>query len=257
MFHFLQAVILGIVEGITEFLPISSTGHMVLVADVLHITETDFVKSFEVIIQLGAILAVLLLYWKKLLLNGKIFLRVSAAFIPTAILGLLLYSRIKHYLLGNASVVLWSLLIGGIVMIAFERMRGTRQATTTSLENITYKQAMIIGVFQSIAFIPGVSRSAATIVGGLSLGIARDTIVEFSFLLAIPTMVAATGLDIIKSSHSFASGEVRLLVVGLIAAFVAALVSIKFLLRYLKNHTLVPFGVYRIIIALFGMFLLV
>ena len=104
MFHFLQAVILGIVEGITEFLPISSTGHMVLVADVLHITETDFVKSFEVIIQLGAILAVVLLYWKKLFLNGKIFLSVSAAFIPTAILGLLLYSRIKHYLLGNASI---------------------------------------------------------------------------------------------------------------------------------------------------------
>ena len=256
MFHFLQAVILGIVEGVTEFLPISSTGHMVLAAHLLHITETDFVKSFEVIIQLGAIAAVVLLYWKKLFLNGKIFLRVSAAFIPTAILGLLLYSKIKHYLLGNTSVVLWSLLIGGVVMIAFERMCSTRQTTTANLESITYKQAIIIGLFQSIAFIPGVSRSAATIVGGLSLGIARETIVEFSFLLAIPTMVAATGLDVIKSSHSFAGGEVQLLVVGLVTAFVAALFSIRFLLKYLKNHTFTPFGVYRIVIAILGMFLL-
>ena len=253
MFTTIHAVILGLIEGITEFLPISSTGHMILAADALRIPDTDFLKSFEIIIQLGAIFAVFILYWKKLLLNKKIFNRVAVAFLPTAVIGLIVYKLVKKYLLGNTMVVLWSLLIGGAILIIFELARKkntSRIDTTLEIESITYKQALIIGLFQSIAIIPGVSRSAATIVGGLMLGISRRAIVEFSFMLAIPTMAAATGLDLIKSGHSFTHHETGLLLIGLIVAFVSALFAVKFLLRFVKDHTFIPFGVYRIVIAL-------
>jgi len=255
--HALQALILGLVEGITEFLPVSSTGHLILAVQALHITETDFVKSFEIIIQLGAILAVLALYWKKLLLNAKIFKRVAVAFIPTAIIGLALYKIVKQYLLGSTTVVLWSLALGGAFLVIFELVRKQKNNTLTegensiaALEAISYKQAFIIGLFQSIAIIPGVSRSAATIVGGLALGISRQTIVEFSFMLAIPTMAAATGLDLIKSGHSFTGSETGMLLIGLITAFVSALIVVQYLLKFVKNHTFVSFGVYRIILAI-------
>ena len=247
--HIFQSIILGLVEGVTEFLPISSTGHMILAGHVLGITEDEFVKSFEIIIQLGAILAVVFLYWKKLLLNKKIFLRVATAFIPTAVIGLLVYKLVKTYLLGNITVVLWSLLLGGIFLVAFEWKQKDKISHTNELENITYKQALIIGLFQSIAIIPGVSRSAATIVGGLFLGISRSAIVEFSFMLAVPTMVAATGLDLFKSGHSFSGNQYELLVIGFITAFVSALFAIKFLLGYVKNHKFTSFGIYRIVIA--------
>lgn len=245
---------MGIVEGVTEFLPISSTGHMVLAGHVLGITEDDFVKSFEIIIQLGAILAVVLLYWKKILLNSKIFLRLCMAFVPTAVIGLVFYKMVKTYLLGNVLVVLWSLLLGGIFLIAFEWKRKGKTATTHELEHISYKQAFIIGIFQSIAIIPGVSRSAATIVGGLFLGISREVIVEFSFMLAIPTMIAATGLDLIKSGHSFSGNQYELLSIGFVTAFISAVFAIKFLLNYVKKHTFTSFGIYRICLALIFFF---
>ncbi|MEI6316647.1 MAG: undecaprenyl-diphosphate phosphatase [bacterium] len=248
--HIFQTIILGIVEGVTEFLPISSTGHMILASHVLGISETDFVKSFEIFIQLGAILAVVALYWKKLLMNKKIFLRVCVAFLPTAVIGLVLYKLVKTYLLGNISVVLWSLLLGGIFLIGFEYFRKGKISHTNEIENISYKQAFIVGLFQSIAIIPGVSRSAATIVGGLALGISREAIVEFSFMLAVPTMVAATGLDLIKSGHAFNGGQIELLAIGFLTAFISAFFAIKFLLNYVKNHTFTSFGVYRILIAL-------
>ena len=244
---------MGIVEGVTEFLPISSTGHMILASHVLGITETDFVKSFEIFIQLGAILAVVALYWKKLLTNKKIFLRVCVAFLPTAVIGLILYKIVKTYLLGNFHVVLWSLLLGGIFLVGFEYFRKGKIAKlslTNEIENISYRQAFIVGLFQSIAIIPGVSRSAATIVGGLALGISREAIVEFSFMLAVPTMVAATGLDLIKSGHTFDGGQIKLLAIGFIVAFISAFFAIKFLLDYVKNHTFTSFGIYRILIAL-------
>ena len=253
MIHTLQAIILGLVEGITEFLPISSTGHMILAANAMHITETDFVKSFEIFIQLGAIIAVFLLYWKKVLLNKKIFMRVAVAFLPTAVIGLTLYKVVKKYLFGSTPVVLWSLAIGGVLLIIFElfyKKSKEQQATTLEIENITYKQAIVIGVFQSLAIIPGVSRSAATIVGGLLLGISRRAIVEFSFMLAIPTLAAATGLDLIKSGFAFTGTEKGMLAVGFIAAFVSALFAVRFLLGYVKNHTFIPFGIYRIVIAI-------
>ena len=223
---------------------------MVLASHILGISSDEFVKSFEIIIQLGAILAVVLMYWKKILLNKKTFLRLCVAFIPTAVIGLTVYKFVKQYLLGNAMVVVWSLLLGGIFLVGFEYFRKGKIATTKDIEAITYKQAFIIGLFQAIAIIPGVSRSAATIVGGLFLGISREAIVEFSFMLAVPTMLAATGLDLLKSGHSFSGNQYELLAVGFVTAFVAAYFAIMFLLDYVKKHTFTSFGIYRIVIAL-------
>ncbi|KKQ27649.1 MAG: Undecaprenyl-diphosphatase [Candidatus Magasanikbacteria bacterium GW2011_GWC2_37_14] len=255
----LHSIILGIVEGITEFLPISSTGHLILTAKLLHLPETNFNKSFEIIIQLGAILAVLVIYWKKLFLNKETFKKVALAFIPTAIIGLTLYKIIKSYLLGSTTVVLWSLLIGGIIIIIFEKfylpctalVQGHENSETNlALEKITYKQALLIGLFQSIAIIPGVSRSAATIIGGLSLGLNRKTIVEFSFLLAIPTMAAATGLDLIKNASSFSSSEFGILSIGFVTAFLVAILAVNWFLKFITKHTFITFGIYRIAIAI-------
>jgi undecaprenyl-diphosphatase len=146
--------------------------------------------------------------------------------------------------------VLWSLAIGGLALIIFEQFQKNAQAKTADIESITYKQALCIGLFQSIAIIPGVSRSASTIVGGMLMKISRATIVEFSFLLAVPTMAAATGLDLLKSAGTFHSSDFGLLAIGFVTAFVSAFVAIKFLLKYIQNHTFVPFGIYRIVLAI-------
>ena len=251
-----QALIFGVVEGVTEFLPISSTGHLILTARLLQLSQTEFMKSFEIAIQLGAIGAVCLLYAKTLLKNFDILKKVLAAFIPTAMIGAVLYKVIKHYLLGSESVVLWSLFIGGAVLIAFEVLHKEKKEATGELANITYKQACLIGVFQSIAMIPGVSRAAATIIGGLVLGLKRRTIVEFSFLLAVPTLLAATGLDLLKSAGSFTQDQFAFLAVGFVSSLVVALISIRWLLVYIKNNNFILFGVYRIVIALLFWFVI-
>ena len=237
-------------EGITEFLPISSTGHLILTSRLLNIPQSDFLSSFQIAIQLGAILAVVLLYARSLILEWEILKRVMAAFIPTAVIGLTFYKVIKQYLMGSELVVAWALLIGGVILIIFESFYKEKETSLGEISALSYKQAILIGVFQSFAMVPGVSRSAATIIGGLSLGLKRKTIVEFSFLLAVPTMVAATGLDIIKSAAEFSVDQIGLLAVGFVAAFLVAVVSIKFLLYFIKNHNFVVFGIYRIVIAL-------
>ncbi len=250
-----HAIVLGIVEGITEFLPVSSTGHLLLVSHIAHIPENDFTKSFEIIIQLGAILAVFVLYPKKLLLEKPVFMRVIAAFIPTGILGLLFYKAIKHYLLGNLLVVVGSLFAGGIIIILFERYY--KKSHEKNIEDLTYKEAAVIGLVQCLSFVPGVSRSAATIFGGMWSGLSRTQAVEFSFLLAVPTMAAATGLDLLKNYNMIlASGNVLVLLVGFVVSFLVALASIKFLLRFVSKNNFTVFGVYRIIIAVvfFAMF---
>jgi len=251
---FLQASILGIVEGITEFLPVSSTGHLILTSKVLGLESTEFLKSFEIIIQLGAILAVLFLYWRKLL-DIEIIKKVVVAFVPTAVIGLLFYGIVKQYLLESPMVVLWSLLLGGLALIVFEKWHKT--ISQMESKEITYKQALGIGFFQSIAIIPGVSRSAATILGGLFLGLNRVQIVEFSFLLAIPTMLAASGLDLIKSHEVFNSQNLPVLAVGFVTSFLVALVAVKYFLRFVQKHDFVPFGVYRIILAIIFFYFLV
>jgi undecaprenyl-diphosphatase len=253
---YLHTLILGIIEGISEFLPISSTGHLILASYLLHLKQTDFQKSFEIAIQLGAILSVVVLYWRALLINFEILKRVIAAFIPTAILGLIFYKIIKRVLLGNNTVVLSSLLIGGIFLILFELWHREKESASKELSDISYSTSFIIGLCQAVAMIPGVSRSAATIIGGLILGIKRKTIVEFSFLLSVPTMVAATGLDLMKSGGHFSMEEFNFLLMGFISSFIVALLSIKWLIHFIKNHTFISFGIYRIIISLFFWFVI-
>jgi len=249
--NLIHAIILSIVEGITEFLPISSTGHMVLAAKLLNIQETDFVKSFEIIIQLGAILAIVTLYWNTISKNINVWKKVITAFIPTGIIGFVLYKIIKNVLLGNPIITVYALLIGGILLILLEKIYKEKDHHVDNMEKISYKNAFLIGLFQSVSIIPGVSRSAATIIPALLLGTKRKTAVEFSFLLAIPTMLAATSLDLIKSSFSFTMPEYFILAIGLIVSFIVALFTVKFLLDFIKKHTFIPFGIYRIVLAIF------
>lgn len=247
----LQSIALGVVEGVTEFLPISSTGHLILTSSLLGVVQNEFIKSFEIVIQLGAILAVVVLYWKKIW-NLELIKKLIAAFIPTGIIGLSLYHILKTYLLGNEVVVLASLFLGGIVLIAFERLYGPKEDALAETPDVplTYRQAILVGFAQAIAIIPGVSRSGATIVGGLALGIKRATIVEFSFLLAIPTMLVASGLDLLKTSFSFTPHEWAMLAIGFITSFVVALPVVRWFLDYVRRHSFTSFGVYRIVLSL-------
>ncbi len=252
----LQTIILGVVEGITEFLPISSTGHLILASRILGIADSDFLKSFEIIIQFGSILAVVVLYWKKIWSGGiEMWKKVLTAFVPTAIIGFLLYKILKHYLLGNVAVVLWALLLGGVILIVFEiwyKEKSTPKIddrTFSGWNEISYKKSFLTGVWQALAIIPGVSRSGATIVGGLAMGISRQAIVEFSFLLAIPTMAAASGYDLLKTGASFSGNQIYLLILGFVVSFLVALATIKWFISYIKTHSFISFGVYRIIVA--------
>ena len=266
---FLQAIILGVIEGITEFLPVSSTGHLILASNFLRIEQTEFVKTFEIAIQSGAVLSVVFLYGKTILKDIELIKRVLIAFIPTAIIGLTLYKFIKQYLIGNAEIVLLSLFLGGIVLIAVElllKVRGERtersegarlqakrtgvDAEATGPRALTYERAFVIGLFQSVAMIPGVSRAAATIIGGMLVGLPRKTAVEFSFLLAIPTMVAATGLDLIKTDLSlWTDSNLVTLLIGFVISFLTAYIVVKWLIKFVQNHNFNIFGWYRIILA--------
>ena len=247
---FLQALILSIVEGLSEFLPISSTGHLVLASELLGISQTEFVKSFEIIIQLGAILAIVALYAKTLLTNKTVWLRILAAFLPTAIVGFTLYRVIKNFLVGNTTITLAALFLGGTALIILELVHTEKDSHAGKIEDLTLKQSFLIGLIQSLSIIPGVSRSAATIIGGLFVGAKRKTAVEFSFLLAVPTMAAATGLDLLKSGFAFSQNEYSMILVGFAGSFIVAIFAVKFLLKFVQTHTFIPFGIYRIILAL-------
>lgn len=249
-----EAIILGIVEGITEFLPISSTAHLILTSHLLGIPQSNFAKTFEIAIQSGAILAVLYLYFKDFL-NPNILKKIIIAFIPTGVLGVVFYGIIKNYLLESTSLILSTLALGGIFLILFEYF--FREKEGSELHDITYSQAFFIGIAQSVAMVPGVSRAAATILGGLALGIKRKAIVEFSFLLAVPTMLVATGFDLMQNAGTFTPEEFNSLGIGFIVSFITAVLSIKFLLHYIRRHSFVAFGVYRILlVALFFLFFL-
>jgi undecaprenyl-diphosphatase len=242
----LHALLLGVVEGVTEFLPISSTAHLILASRALRLSETEFLKSFEIIIQLGAILSVVVLYWKRFL-NVEVLKKLVVAVIPTGVIGLTVYKAIKGYLMGNITVILLTLLVGGIALIVFERFR-QEDDRDVDFGEITYKKAFLIGLFQAIAVIPGVSRSAATIVGGSLLGVSKRTIVEFSFMLAVPTMLAATGLELLKSRAAL-SGNFGVLAIGFVVSFITAIVAIKSFLAYLKRRDFSLFGWYRVALA--------
>ena len=242
-----QAVVLAIVEGLTEFLPVSSTGHMIIASSIMGIASNDFVKMFTVAIQLGAILSVIVLYWKKFLQSFQFYLTLLVAFIPAAIFGKLFNDQIDA-LLENALVVGVTLLLGGIVLLFIDKWF----ANTQTNDEVTYPKALKIGLFQVIAMIPGVSRSAATIIGGLQQKLSRKAAAEFSFFLAVPTMFAATAYKLfkyVKQGGSFGSEEITLLAIGNIVAFIVAMIAIKAFISYLTKYGFKIFGWYRIIVG--------
>ena len=243
--NIIEAIILGIVEGVTEFLPISSTAHLILSSRVLGLAQNEFIKSFEIIIQLGAILSVIVLYGRPLLQKREVWTKVAAAFVPTAVVGFALYKIIKHILFESIETILASLFLGGLFLVIVEKTHTEDRAAIDDVAKIAYRTAVIIGLCQALSVIPGVSRAAATIMGGLILGIKRKTIVEFSFLLAIPTMLAATGFDLLKSAPAFSSDQFFLLAAGFVTSFIVAMISIKFLLQFIQNNNFILFGIYR------------
>lgn len=253
--NFLDVLALSIIEGLTEFLPISSTGHLILASKILRIGETPFLKTFEIVIQLGAIMAVVALYMKKFLSSINLIKKIIVAFIPTAVVGFIFYPIIKNFLLGSSTVTLNALFWGGVALIGVEWFLKHRKKETQNPSEITYRQALLVGTFQSFSVIPGVSRAAATIVGGLVTGLDRPTATEFSFLLAVPTMLAASALDIYKSREFISQTGSLTLFVGTVLSFIFAMLSIKFLINFVKKHDFTWFGIYRIALsALFWFF---
>jgi len=247
----IHVVILSIVEGITEFLPISSTGHLVLTSRLLDISSSDFLKTFEIAIQSGAVFAVLNLYWKKLLKDKSLIYKSLVALSPTIIAGIILYPLLKSVLLESVQTVSIALIIGGFAILFIERYLQKRETKKTSeLSKVTYKQAFFTGLTQSIAIIPGVSRALASIFGGMFFGMDRKTATEFSFILALPTILAAVGYDLIQTAPQFDNSQVVQLVIGIALSFIVAQIAIKWLLSYISNHTFTAFGWYRIIIGL-------
>lgn len=243
-----DAVLLGIVEGLTEFLPVSSTGHMILTSHLLSLKNTEFLKTFEVTIQLGAILAVVIIYWPRLVQGLAIYYKLFAAFIPTAIIGFFAYSTIKAYLF-NPYVVSLALIIGGFVLIFLDKWTEDSNPVYNSLEQISYKGAMQIGLLQSVSMVPGISRAAASIFGGIYAGFDRKQAAEFSFLLAIPTMFAATGYDLLQTFHSIHSDELALLLGGAIVSFVFAWLAVKSFITFVVRFGFSHFGYYRILLG--------
>jgi undecaprenyl-diphosphatase len=248
--NIVQVLILSVVEGFTEFLPVSSTGHLILASKLLGISPTDFTKSFEIVIQMGAICSVIVLYVKYVLENPKIIPKILVSFIPTSIIGLILYSFIKKVLLEDVNVTLITLFVGGIVIILLEKIHKPKDTDIKSVDSLSYPKAFLIGVIQSLSVVPGVSRAAATIFGGLFLGLDRKTAVEYSFLLAVPTMTAATALDLYKSAGSFNQSDFGILAIGFAASFVVAILAIKLLLNLVKKNSFIGFGIYRIVITI-------
>lgn len=246
----LQAIILAIIEGLTEFLPVSSTGHMIIGSSIMGIQEDQFVKLFTVAIQFGAILSVLVLYFKRFFRSVDFYLKLFVAFIPAVIFGLLFSKKIDQ-LLESPMTVAVSLVLGGIVLLFVDKW--FKSGKEDNADKLKYPTAFVIGLFQCIAMIPGVSRSAATIVGGMSQKLTRKAAAEFSFFLAVPTMFAATAkkmYDFYKEEGAAITGEqIKLLAVGNIVAFVVALIAIKTFINFLSKHGFRVFGIYRILIG--------
>lgn len=265
--NFIEAIIVAIVEGITEFLPISSTGHMIITQKLLNIQSDEFVKLFTVCIQFGAILSVLVLYWKRFLAplqaaahkddkqpflkKFDFYWKILFAFVPSMIFGLLLNDFID-VLLGNVLIVAISLILGGIILIFVDRWFKDQPEDAP----LTYPKAFKIGMFQVISMIPGVSRSAATIIGGLTQKLSRKAAAEFSFFLAVPTMFGASALELLKAYKSITVENIPVLLVGNVVAFIVAMLAIKGFISYLTRHGFKVFGYYRVIVGLIILILL-
>ncbi|WP_288619325.1 undecaprenyl-diphosphate phosphatase [uncultured Eubacterium sp.] len=270
MIEVLKAILFGVVEGITEWLPISSTGHMILLDEFVKLNVSkEFLDLFLVVIQLGAILAVVVIYWNKLIplstkhglhisrRKCKMWVKIIVASIPAGVVGILWDDVFTKYFYNYQTVAIMLILVG-VVFIIIERANKNKMAKVDSIDDISYGQAFLIGVFQMIAAIfPGTSRSGSTIVGSLMLGISRTAAAEFTFFLAVPAMFGGSAIKILKYSGGFNSAEVALLAIGMIVAFVLSIIAIKFLMSYIKKHDFKVFGWYRIIlgIAVIGYFL--
>ncbi|WP_457559961.1 undecaprenyl-diphosphate phosphatase [Caminibacter sp.] len=251
----IESVILGIVEGVTEFLPISSTAHMILVSTLLGLKQTVQNVAFEVIIQLGATLAIVMIYLDKINFKEiELWKKVILAFFPLAIIGFLLRHQIKE--LFNLTTVAWMFIIGGIVFFIVEKFYSEEKVKVNKVEKVNYRQALIIGFFQVFALIPGTSRSGATIVGGMLSGLSRKTAADFSFLLAIPTMLAASGYEFVKNISSFKDQNLLVLGVGFVVSFISCYIAVKWFLNFVKRYTLVPFGIYRIVVGILLLYLI-
>jgi undecaprenyl-diphosphatase len=254
--NYIQSVIIAIIEGLTEFLPISSTGHMILASAAMKIHDDEFTKTFEIAIQLGAILAIAIMYMKRFLRGINIYLKLLVAFIPTAIVGFLAYDFIKTYLF-NPMVVSISLIIGGIILIIIDKKVENRKSEIKEVEDIPYKNAFYIGLIQCLSMIPGTSRAAATIIGGVFNRFDKKQATEFSFLLAVPTMFAAGGYDLLKTPIDFTREEIIMLISGLFFAFVSAWVAVKIFLRIVEKYGFKYFGYYRIALGIIFLIFLV
>ncbi len=243
-----SALLLGVVEGVTEFLPVSSTAHLVVAAQLLGVTASSYRTSFTIAIQCGAVAAVIATEWERLWHIRGMAAKVIVAFLPTGLLGALFYPIIRDTL-NDVRVMLWALFLGGVVMVLFERFHGERANALRDLREISYRQAAAVGAWQALAFIPGVSRAAATVVGGMLTGLSRHAVVEFSFLLAIPTLTLATGYDLLQNAGGFSAVQVEQLIAGSAAAFAVAWITVRFFLQFITRHTFMPFAVYRIVLA--------
>ena len=244
----LQAIILAIIEGLTEFLPVSSTGHMIIASSFFGIAQDDFTKLFTIVIQLGTILSVVVLYFKRFFQSVDFYFKLFVAFIPAVVLGLLLSDFIDS-LLENPITVAVSLVLGGILLLKVDDWFGNTPKDEVPAE-ISYPTAFKIGLFQCLAMIPGVSRSGASIVGGMTQKLSRTTAAEFSFFLAIPTMLGATvkkSYDFYKAGFVLTDDQVNLLIIGNIVGFIVAMIAIKSFIGYLSKHGFKMFGYYRII----------
>jgi len=247
-----QAIIIGIIEGFTEFLPISSTGHMIVASKFLGIEESALIKAYEVIIQFAAIMAVMLIYREKITFKKiDLWQKLFVAFLPLAIVGYIFKDHIKA--LFTVETVAWMFIIGGVIFLVVEYFYEEKKAHVTHVEKVNYKQALWVGIAQIFSLVPGTSRAGATIIGGLLVGLDRKTSMEFSFLLAIPVMAAVTGYDLLKHYQDFADANWGAFIIGFVTAFIVAYITIKLFLVFIQRFTFVAFGVYRII---FGIILL-
>ncbi len=248
-----QSIILGIIEGFTEFLPISSTGHMIVASKFMGLPQSSEIKAFEVIIQLAAILAVLALYKDKFTFKKiELWKKIILAYLPLAIVGFIFRHQIKA--LFSVKVVAVMFIVGGLIFLIIEKFYKKKEHHTKDIEKVNYKQALYIGLAQIFALIPGTSRAGSTIVGGLLSGLSRKCSAEFSFLLAFPVMLTVSGYDLLKHYHEFSSQNLMTLIVGFIISFIVAFLTMKLFLSFLNRFTFVSFGVYRII---FGIILLI
>lgn len=244
-----EAIILAIIEGLTEFLPVSSTGHMIIASSLMGIQSDNFVKLFTVAIQLGTIISVVVLYFKRFFRSIDFYFKLLVAFVPAIVFGLL-FSDLIDELLESPMTVAISLVVGGIILLFVDKW--FKNASLDNSDDISYLTAFKIGVFQCLAMIPGVSRSAASIIGGMSQKLTRKAAAEFSFFLAVPTMFAATAkklYDYYKDGHTISSEEMNLLLIGNVVGFVVALIAIKSFIGFLSNNGFKVFGIYRIIIG--------